>query len=675
MVAAMLLAVLLSAFGPVSGNAQQDTPSTVHVVQAGETLSEIAEKYDVAAADILELNGIDDANAIRDGQKLRIPLTAFDAAAPAPPGMHRIQPGETLSAIAKRYAVDLDVLMAINGIDNPDAVYSSQLLAIPVDSTSAPAPVVEVATPRASSESTAVPTTPMALPSFHIVQPGDTLTGIARQYGVPADRLRVLNNIGDADFILVGQKLTIGAAAAELTPEAEPTLDAVSTADAVSTPAAVPVSTDAEVATATASIPLPSPPESTTVQVGETLSGIAKRYGLALGDLKALNGIEDANAIYSGQVLRLVAATPTPVVDATAVDTPEDGPTVDTPEDGPAVETADMLVGTPGPTVRSGSPIASLNQTYTVRSGDHLNRIALRLGIDPDALLRINGFADLGEPLATGQMLLLPATGDELRPRIPAQEYVVRPGESLGAIAQQFTLAIGDLLAANRIADPNSIYPGQRLIIPTRALTAAGGSGNQIGPERSGYFYYFVQPGDTLSAIAKQFGSTMQALQAYNDLPNTETVYTGLEIKIPYGAPDIKLERPPVPFSGTRFIVSISRQQCWVYQGDRVMYAWPCSTGAGERKTKAGNYSVQSKIANAKSNIFRLDMPYWLGIYDVGPYENGVHGLPMDWDTGRKIWSGLIGQPATFGCAMLGDRDAATLFRLAFLGMPVHVVN
>jgi lipoprotein-anchoring transpeptidase ErfK/SrfK len=45
------------------------------------------------------------------------------------------------------------------------------------------------------------------------------------------------------------------------------------------------------------------------------------------------------------------------------------------------------------------------------------------------------------------------------------------------------------------------------------------------------------------------------------------------------------------------------------------------------------------------------------------------------WSTGQKIWNGLIGQPATFGCAMLNDPDAATLFRNAFVGMPVHVLN
>jgi LysM repeat protein len=279
--------------------------------------------------------------------------------------------------------------------------------------------------------------------------------------------------------------------------------------------------------------------------------------------------------------------------------------------------------------------------------------------------------------LNAGRALLLPAVGDDLRTVSGAEAYVVKPGESLGQIAAAFGLTVGDILAANRLADPNAIYPGERLLIPVRA-NGAGGNGAgfvQIGLPRSGYFYYTVQSGDTLSALASQFNTTMQAIREYNDLPDNDSVYAGREIRIPYGVPTLTLRKPPVPLSGTRFVVSISRQQCWVYQGERVLYSWDCSTGAGERRTKPGNYDVQSKILNAKSNIFRLDMPYWLGIYDVGPYENGIHGLPVTWEYGRKIWSGLIGQPATFGCAMLADLEAATLFRMAFLGMPVHVVN
>jgi len=84
---------------------------------------------------------------------------------------------------------------------------------------------------------------------------------------------------------------------------------------------------------------------------------------------------------------------------------------------------------------------------------------------------------------------------------------------------------------------------------------------------------------------------------------------------------------------------------------------------------------VQTRLELAQSSAYELDMPYWLGIYDVGSFENGIHGLPVRWDTGQKIWTHLIGQPATFGCAMLDDDDAAQLFELSYLGMPVHIVE
>ena len=196
-----------------------------------------------------------------------------------------------------------------------------------------------------------------------------------------------------------------------------------------------------------------------------------------------------------------------------------------------------------------------------------------------------------------------------------------------------------------------------------------------IGAPRRGYFYYTVKPGDNLSELAREFDTTVLALLEYNDLPNAETVFTGLELRIPYGPPPLPVTAPPTPASGTRFVVSLSRQQCWVLQGDQVRYTWTCSTGYGQWITRTGVFAVQTKLELAKSTAYQLDMPYWLGIYNVGTYENGIHGLPVKWETGKKIWEGLIGQPATFGCAMLNDEDAKTLYDLAFLGMPVYIVQ
>jgi LysM repeat protein len=513
----------------------------------------------------------------------------------------------------------------------------------------------------------------------HTILPGETLSEIAKQYGVSLDALMLANEITDADNIYSGQRLiipTAGAAASSTleTSRVEPVVESPDLA------ATMPSVTSTATSTATY-----------TVAPGDTLTAIARRFAVNIDLLRALNAIGDADNIQVGQVLQLNEATALTASSAPQVDTdPADAAAPLSDDDLPVADAApDQLTDADNqpsqtlpatiselPIERSGNPLGSLNRTYTVRPGDTLNLIALRTGVDADALRRLNRFSSLSAPLSAGRDLLLPATGEELRTRTPAREYQVLPGETLSQIAAQHDVTLAALLQANRIADPNTVYPGQLLVIPGAAETNGPGALlSQIGSPRSGFFYYTVQPGDTMSEIARNLNTTMLAVQTYNNLPDTETVYNNMELKIPYGPPPLDLTLPPVPLSGTRFVVSLSRQQCWVYQGDRILYSWACSTGAGERRTKAGNYAVQSKILNAKSNVWKLDMPYWLGIYDVGPYENGIHGLPVAWQSGRKIWSGLIGQPATFGCAMLGDRDASTLFRLAFVGMPVHVIN
>jgi len=623
--------------------ARTHAQTTTHIVAPGETLSTIAEQYGTTEAALMALNDIAEPDRIIVGQSLLVPnLVPLPTAGP---GQHSVAPGETLSEIAKQYGVDLAALMAANRIDNPDSVYSGQVLDIPGQASTP-------SQPESSEQDTGQAAQPGSASDTYTVAEGDTLTAIARRFGLTPETLRALNSIGDADSIYAGQVLTLvqpAAPAATATPSPEPSPAGTAT----------PVP-----ATAT-----PESPATYTVQAGDTLSAIARRFNLDLATLRAINGIGDADTILVGQTIQLAAATP-PTEEAsppTAVETPvaENGEATDAPA--PTVE---------APIERSGDPLGSLNRTYTIRPGDTLGLIALRTGVDADSLRRLNRFDSLNAGLSAGRQLLLPATGDELRPRTLAREHRVAPGESLSQIAASYGVSLGALLQANRIADPNAVFPGQALLIPSVADGENSGRPiTPIGPPRSGFYYYTVQPGDTMSTIAKALNTTMLAIQTYNNLPNSETVYNGMELKIPYGPPPLALTLPPVPISGTRFVVSLSRQQCWVYQGERLLHSWPCSTGAGERRTKAGNYAVQSKILNAKSNIWRLDMPYWLGIYDVGPYENGVHGLPVAWQTGKKIWSGLIGQPATFGCAMLNDTDASTLFRLAYLGMPVHVIN
>ncbi len=128
-------------------------------------------------------------------------------------------------------------------------------------------------------------------------------------------------------------------------------------------------------------------------------------------------------------------------------------------------------------------PAASLNRTYTVTSGDTPERIALRLGVDVDALRRLNDLLP-DDGLRAGGTLLLPATDRELRVVSDERQYVVAPGDSLSAIAKGMGVNLGDLMTANRITNPNLISVGDALDCPragaARQRTArARGAGAQ----------------------------------------------------------------------------------------------------------------------------------------------------------------------------------------------------
>ncbi len=126
------------------------------------------------------------------------------------------------------------------------------------------------------------------------------------------------------------------------------------------------------------------------------------------------------------------------------------------------------------------------------------------------------------------------------------------------------------------------------------------------------------------------------------------------------------------PVWDKRIVVDISEQRMYVYENGKLKWSWKASTGEPGRPTVPGEYRVQSKILNARSNVWRLWMPYWLGIYWVGPIENGIHGLPVS-DDGWKMWEGYIGTRVTYGCVALTDEHARLLWEWADIGTPVTV--
>ena len=119
---AVLFVVTLSAT-PLTAGVQQ------HLVQKGETLSEIAQKYKVPLKSIIQANSIKSAHRIQIGKTLRIPGNAFALNEI----LYQVKPGDTLIGIARLHNVEWKDLQRINGISSPRSLQIGAEIRIPHD--------------------------------------------------------------------------------------------------------------------------------------------------------------------------------------------------------------------------------------------------------------------------------------------------------------------------------------------------------------------------------------------------------------------------------------------------------------------------------------------------------------------------------------------------------------
>lgn len=97
---------------------------------------------------------------------------------------YKVQWGDTLGGIARRYGTTAAALAQFNGIANPNRIYAGQIIRIPTSSGG-------------------------GQPTYYVVRRGDTLSGIAGRFGTTYQRLAQLNGIGNPNLIYPGQRLRI----------------------------------------------------------------------------------------------------------------------------------------------------------------------------------------------------------------------------------------------------------------------------------------------------------------------------------------------------------------------------------------------------------------------------------------------------------------------------------
>ena len=208
------------------------------------------------------------------------------------------------------------------------------------------------------------------------------------------------------------------------------------------------------------------------VKKGDTLWSIARAYGLTVERLKSLNNLTSNN-----------------------------------------LTIGDSLIVKDSSGNSDNSSSADNNKYYTVKKGDSLYSIARSNNMTVDELKTLNNLTS--NILSIGQRLIISSGSN-----VPKNVYIVKQGDTLWSIANNFNVSVNDLKKINNKSN-NSLSIGEQLIIP----------GNSSG-ENVNTTIYTVKSGDNLYSIARRYNVTVNEIKSLNNL-TSNLLSIGQKLSIP----------------------------------------------------------------------------------------------------------------------------------------------
>ena len=181
---------------------------------------------------------------------------------------HRIKSGDTLLALAHRYGIRVDDIIALNRIRNPRVLSIGTDLVLPLHKSFSRLPVDELKDDYVRTRR-----------RTYTVRSGDSLWKIAQRFDVSEKELRVWNRLGWSNFIRPGQTLVVSARAAKH---------------------------HGRVRSAARAHKKPTQKIAYKVRPGDTLWGIGQQFDVATSQIESWNNIDDGHLIHPGQVLTLL---------------------------------------------------------------------------------------------------------------------------------------------------------------------------------------------------------------------------------------------------------------------------------------------------------------------------------------------------------------------------------
>jgi LysM repeat protein len=272
-----------------------------HKVKKGETLTSIAQKYNMTVEDLKEANDLQNGR-ILVGQELTVlkPEKSASTVEPAPivaektteaketkvpkktiaPEMtarHKVKKGETLTSIAQKYNMTVEELKEANDLQNGRILVGQELTVLKPEksvSTVEPAPIAAEKTTEVKETKVPKKTIAPEMAARHKVKKGETLTSIAQKYNMTVDDLKEANDLQNGK-ILIGEELTV----------LKPAISSkVTTEQSSKTPAGSFIRYK--------------------VKPGESLFTIAKSQGVTIDELKEWNDLSESKIVV-GQILNI----------------------------------------------------------------------------------------------------------------------------------------------------------------------------------------------------------------------------------------------------------------------------------------------------------------------------------------------------------------------------------
>lgn len=183
------------------------TPPRTHTVKAGERLSDIAIRYNTTIAALVAVNTIPNQNNLVPGQVLNLPPIGGPITFPV---RHVVDTGETLRTIAERYGTTWQAIATANNLANPNYIQAGTVLTIPAPGFGTGGPVVTPTPTTPTQPTTPGPVLPRRVVNGrYTVQAGDNMFAIASEFGVNIYTIAQANGLLNLNAIYTGQSLLI----------------------------------------------------------------------------------------------------------------------------------------------------------------------------------------------------------------------------------------------------------------------------------------------------------------------------------------------------------------------------------------------------------------------------------------------------------------------------------